>query len=86
MNPSLQRQHVMQKQMLEHQARVVASRQRDMLGAAWFDAQAREAGMQRLRRGAAAQPAKVAKRGWPATRLLFWLMAAVVAARLLTSL
>jgi len=86
MNPLLQRQQVMQKQMLEHQARMVASRQRDMLGAGWFDAEARKSGMERLRTGAVAQPAAGAKRGWPATRLLFWLMAVAVAARLLTSL
>ena len=83
MNLLLQRQQVIQKQMLEHQARMLAARQRDMLGSAWFDDQGQKAGMQRLRSGAAAAPSK---RGWPATRLLFWVMALVVSARLLASL
>jgi hypothetical protein len=75
----------MQKQMLEHQARMVASRQRDMLGAAWFDAEAQKAGMRRLRSGAGA-PAKAAKRGWPVTRMLLWVVAALAGVRLLAGL
>jgi hypothetical protein len=86
MNPLLQRQHVMQKQMLEHQARMVASRQRDMLGAAWFDAEARKAGMRGLRSGTGASPANAATRGWPVTRMLLWVVAALAGVRLLAGL
>jgi hypothetical protein len=87
MNPLLhQRQLVMQKQMLEHQARMVASRQHDMLGAAWFDAEARKVGMRGLRSGTQASPAKAAKRGWPVTQLLLWVVAALAGVRLLAGL
>jgi hypothetical protein len=86
MNPLFLQQQIMQKQVLEHQARLMASRQRAMLGAAWFDDQAQKAAMRRLRVGTPTLRAQAAKRRWPAARLLFWLAAAVVGARLLVSL
>ena len=87
MNPLLRhQQQVMQRQMLEQQARMVASRQHDMLGAAWFDAEAREAGMRGLRSGTGASPAKAARRGWPVTRMLLWVVAALAGVRLLAGL
>jgi hypothetical protein len=89
MNRLLQQQQVMQNQMRDHQARMLAARERQMLAETWLTDQLRKAvppDEKTARRKSPASSAHAAKRGWPATRLLFWLMALAVAARVLASL
>jgi hypothetical protein len=89
MNPLLLRQQqVMRTQMLENQARLLA--QRDMLGAAWVADQARKespSGVRGVRSAALAPPAAATgTRTSPIARVLLFLMALAVGARLLAAL
>jgi hypothetical protein len=89
MNPLLLRQQqVMRTQMLENQARLLA--QRDMLGAAWAADQARKespSGVRAVKSASRALPTDASgARTSPIARVLLFLMALAVGARLLAAL
>jgi hypothetical protein len=89
MNPLLRQQQLaMRTQMLENQAHMLA--QRDMLGAAWAADQARQVGRPGRRarpsEPLALRPEDLANKRSSFARVLLWLMALALGAKLIAGL